>query len=136
MKNQTSSLLFQNHGFNSSRLAPKLAQKVDASAQEVLVVLGSLGAGKTTLMTDLADYLTRIGKPFKIIVNDIGTVNTDARRLAAYEPTQLTQGCICCSDLDSLRQALEELQATREMILIEPTGIADGRGIKQLISEM
>lgn len=113
-----------------------MQKKSEAASQEAFVILGTLGAGKTTLLTDLAYYLQRKGEKFKVIVNDIGNFNVDASRLGAFDPIQLMQGCICCDDLDSLRSALLSAKESGEKILIEPTGIADGKGIKNLIAEL
>lgn len=113
-----------------------MQKKSEAASQEAFVILGTLGAGKTTLLTDLAYYLQRKGEKFKVIVNDIGNFNVDASRLEDFDPIQLTQGCICCDDLDSLRSALLSAKESGEKILIEPTGIADGKGIKNLIAEL
>lgn len=118
---------------------PNFLQKKEKSLiesqQEALLILGTLGAGKTTLLTDLAHYLKRQGKAFKLIVNDIGKFNIDANRLEEFDPIQLTQGCICCDDLASLTEELKKLKKSREMILIEPTGIADGKSIKNLLAQ-
>lgn len=115
---------------------PSFQQKKEETWQEILLLLGTLGAGKTTLMQNIAEYLTQKGQSFEIIVNDIGNFNIDAERLAKYNPTALTQGCICCADLWSLQTTLAELKKTGKKILIEPSGIATGQEIKRVASEL
>lgn len=126
----------QNSSFGAASFSPKIQKKAESTSQEAFLILGTLGAGKTTLLLDLADYLQRKGEKIKLIVNDIGKFNIDGERLTNYDPIKLTQGCICCDSLDALKTALLSTKESGEMILIEPTGIADGKGIKNLIAEL
>ena len=87
-------------------------------------------------MQNIAEYLSKQGEAFEVIVNDIGNFNIDAERLAKYNPTALTQGCICCSDLGSLKEVLESFKDTKKKILIEPSGIATGQEIKRIATEL
>lgn len=87
-------------------------------------------------MQNIAEYLSKQGEAFEVIVNDIGNFNIDAERLAKYNPTALTQGCICCSDLGSLKEVLESFKDSKKKILIEPSGIATGQEIKRIATEL
>lgn len=130
------SLLWAKANFHqASNFLQQKEKSLTTSQQEALLILWTLGAGKTTLLTDLAHYLKRQGTPFTLIVNDIGKFNVDANRLGEFDPIQLTQGCICCDDLASLAEELKKLKESGEMILIEPTGIADGKAIKSLLAQ-
>ncbi|MFC2696367.1 MAG: GTP-binding protein, partial [Candidatus Absconditicoccaceae bacterium] len=119
-----------------NNIVNKISENSEATGNEVFLILGFLGAGKTTLLKDLAGYLSNQGEQFKVIVNDIGKYNIDAERLKDFSPVALTDGCICCQDLSGLKSALEELKGSNEKILIEPSGIADGKAIKRVIEEL
>ncbi len=98
-----------------------------------ILVLGFLWTGKTTLIEALSAELTRQEKPVTIIINDSGLINTDALRLADYETTAITNSCICCSSIDDLELALLKAKDTGKTIIIEPTGIADGTALSNLL---
>lgn len=119
-----------------NNIVNKISENSENTGSEVFLILWFLGAGKTTLLKDLAGYLSNQWEQFKVIVNDIGKYNIDAERLKDFSPVALTDWCICCQDLSWLKSALEELKGSNEKILIEPSGIADGKAIKRVIEEL
>ena len=119
-----------------NNIVNKISENSENTGGEVFLILWFLGAGKTTLLKDLAGYLANQWEQFKVIVNDIGKYNIDAERLKDFSPVALTDWCICCQDLSWLKTALEELKGSNEKILIEPSGIADGKAIKGVIEEL
>ena len=119
-----------------NNIVNKISENSENTGSEVFLILWFLGAGKTTLLKDLAGYLANQWEQFKVIVNDIGKYNIDAERLKDFSPVALTDWCICCQDLSWLKTALEELKGSNEKILIEPSGIADGKAIKRVIEEL
>ena len=119
-----------------NNIVNKISENSENTGSEVFLILWFLGAGKTTLLKDLAGYLSNQWEQFKVIVNDIGKYNIDAERLKDFSPVALTDWCICCQDLSWLKTALEELKGSNEKILIEPSGIADGKAIKRVIEEL
>ena len=119
-----------------NNIVNKISENSENTGSEVFLILWFLGAGKTTLLKDLAGYLANQWEQFKVIVNDIGKYNIDAERLKDFSPVALTDWCICCQDLSWLKTALEELKNSNEKILIEPSGIADGKAIKRVIEEL
>ena len=119
-----------------NNIVNKISENSENTGSEVFLILWFLGAGKTTLLKDLAGYLANQWEQFKVIVNDIGKYNIDAERLKDFSPVALTDWCICCQDLSWLKSALEELKGSNEKILIEPSGIADGKAIKRVIEEL
>ena len=119
-----------------NNIVNKISENSENTGSEVFLILWFLGAGKTTLLKDLAGYLANQWEEFKVIVNDIGKYNIDAERLKDFSPVALTDWCICCQDLSWLKTALEELKGSNEKILIEPSGIADGKAIKRVIEEL
>lgn len=119
-----------------NNIVNKISENSENTGSEVFLILWFLGAGKTTLLKDLAGYLSNQWEQFKVIVNDIGKYNIDAERLKDFSPVALTDWCICCQDLSWLKTALEDLKGSNEKILIEPSGIADGKAIKRVIEEL
>ena len=119
-----------------NNIVNKISENSEATGNEVFLILWFLGAGKTTLLKDLAGYLANQWEQFKVIVNDIGKYNIDAERLKDFSPVALTDWCICCQDLSWLKTALKDLKGSNEKILIEPSGIADGKAIKRVIEEL
>ena len=120
----------------------------------ITLLSGFLGAGKTSLLQHtLAE---RGDAKIGVIVNDLSTVNVDAKLLrtagddgagvgAAAAPAadlgddavELGGGCICCSLSDELFASvtrLVDLAATRgfvyDRIIIEATGVAEPRNVR------
>jgi G3E family GTPase len=86
---------------------------------------GFLGAGKTTLILKLADYLQQKGLRVGLITNDQGSglVDTARARNAGFAVEEISGGCFCCR-FSSLKEAAEKLnEATRpDVFLGEPVG--------------
>ena len=99
----------------------------------VTILTGFLGAGKSTLVQHILRELH--GHRIAIIENEFGSENIDAEIIASTKDeriVQLTNGCICCSIRDDLREALGALAAARssghvtfDRVVIETTGLAD-----------
>jgi len=104
---------------------------------KILAVLGPLGSGKTTILKALMEANVLPPGRVLLVVNDVGQVNVDAKRLQNVgEIRAMTAGCIGCSDLSSfLAVMLEASEAGIEHLIVEPTGIADGREIKAAADE-
>ena len=97
----------------------------------VTVVGGYLGAGKTTLLNHL---LTVADERVAVLVNDFGSLDIDAQLLDRGDGSTVTlpNGCICCSLIDGLAGALDDLAALDplpERVVIEASGVADPAGI-------
>jgi len=97
----------------------------------VTVVGGYLGAGKTTLLNHL---LSVADERVAILVNDFGELDIDAQLLGQGDDNTITlpNGCICCSLVDGLAAALDDLSLVDpipERLVIEASGVADPAGI-------
>ena len=104
-----------------------------ATPTPVWLVTGYLGSGKTTLLSawlreaPLADAA--------LIVNEIGEVGLDDRLLAQAVDSAglLSNACICCTGMQGLQEALQDLWWDRlhrrrpafGSVVIETTGLAD-----------
>ncbi|MQA28609.1 MAG: cobalamin biosynthesis protein P47K [Luteitalea sp.] len=89
------------------------------------MVGGFLGAGKTTAMLRLADYLTTRGRRVGLITNDQshGLVDTSIVMAQGYPVEEITGGCFCCR-FKSLTDAADRLalNARPDVFLAEPVG--------------
>ncbi|TAG36182.1 MAG: GTP-binding protein [Polaromonas sp.] len=105
----------------------------------VTILTGFLGSGKTTLLKRI---LTEAhGQKIAVIENEFGEENIDNEILVNdTEETiiQMSNGCICCSIREDLRETLQVLAAKRrkgelafERVVIETTGLADPGPVAQ-----
>jgi G3E family GTPase len=94
----------------------------------VTVITGFLGSGKTTLL----NYILQNFDNYKVavLVNEFGDINIDSQFLIAVEEDmiELTNGCICCTINDNLKEAVYRVLERRDRIdylIVETTGVAD-----------
>ena len=103
------------------------------------ILTGFLGSGKTTLLKRL---LTEAhGQKIAVIENEFGEENIDNDILVTESKEQIVQmsnGCICCTIREDLRETLQLLAAKKrkglldfDRIVIETTGLADPGPVAQ-----
>ena len=103
------------------------------------ILTGFLGSGKTTL---LKRVLTEAhGQKIGVIENEFGEENIDNDILVTDSQEQIVQmsnGCICCTIREDLRETLQLLAAKRrkgllqfDRVVIETTGLADPGPVAQ-----
>ena len=105
----------------------------------VTILTGFLGSGKTTLLKRVLHETH--GQKIAVIENEFGEENIDTDILKTESTEQILQmsnGCICCTIREDLREALQLLAAKRrkglvefERIIIETTGLADPGPVAQ-----
>ena len=87
---------------------------------------GFLGAGKTTLIKKLIKEAFQ-GEKIVLIENEFGEIGIDGgfMREAGIQVNELNSGCICCSLVGDIREALKKVVETYDpdRILIEPSGV-------------
>jgi G3E family GTPase len=100
---------------------------------KVIILSGFLGAGKTSVLLQMAGYLTGESidrKPAKVAIleNEIGKVSVDGSTLRAQgiEVRDLFAGCVCCTLTGELASALREVEAEvkPDWLIVEATGLA------------
>lgn len=99
---------------------------LDASPKPRYILVGGfLGAGKTTALLRLADWLRQQGRRVGLISNDQGSGLVDTALFAAarFAVEEITGGCFCCR-FDSLLEATRKLTAAArpEVFLAEAVG--------------
>ena len=98
--------------------------------ESIIVIVGFLGAGKTTLMKQLLhDYLDAGWKPF-VILNDYENADLDSgafRKILGPEFTRALSGsCVCCSGINELRVQVNAIpERERGITFIEANGTSD-----------
>lgn len=103
------------------------------------ILTGFLGSGKTTLLKRVLSEAH--GQKIAVIENEFGEENIDNDILvtdAKEQIIQMSNGCICCTIREDLRQTLQLLAAKKrqglldfERIVIETTGLADPGPVAQ-----
>jgi G3E family GTPase len=105
----------------------------------VTILTGFLGSGKTTLLKRVLSESH--GMKIAVIENEFGEENIDTDILKTESKEQILQmsnGCICCTIREDLRETLQLLAAKRrkglvefDRIVIETTGLADPGPVAQ-----
>ncbi|WP_027017105.1 CobW family GTP-binding protein [Comamonas composti] len=105
----------------------------------VSILTGFLGSGKTTLLKRVLSEAH--GQKIAVIENEFGEENIDTDILKTESKEQILQmsnGCICCTIREDLRETLQLLAAKRrkgliefERVVIETTGLADPGPVAQ-----
>ena len=103
------------------------------------ILTGFLGSGKTTLLKRVLSEAH--GQKIAVIENEFGEENIDNEILlteSGEQIVQLSNGCICCTIRDDLRNTLTMLASKRheglldfERVIIETTGLADPGPVAQ-----
>ncbi len=103
------------------------------------ILTGFLGSGKTTLLKRLLSEAH--GQKIAVIENEFGEENIDTDILVTESKEQIIQmsnGCICCTIREDLRETLQLLAAKRrkgllefDRVVIETTGLADPGPVAQ-----
>jgi G3E family GTPase len=99
----------------------------------VTVLSGFLGAGKTTVLTNVLN--NRQGKKVAVIVNDMSEINVDKSMVQnevslnhkEEKLVEMSNGCICCTLREDLLIEVANLAKSEKFdyLLIESTGISE-----------
>ncbi len=106
----------------------------------LLVITGFLGSGKTTLLNQIVEHKTLMANRFvAVIQNEVGSVSVDESLVdSAYNVTSMEEGCVCCTLLGDLRQAVRRicLEFDPDIIILETTGVADPTNILEDLPDL
>jgi len=120
----------------------------NSSVMPITVLSGFLGAGKTSFLQHTLSG--REGKTFGLVVNDMATINVDAKQIRrqslssedGIDTMELQDGCVCCTLAEDLIASvsklvsLSDLKNTRyDHIVVECSGIAEPRKIRDLFQQ-
>jgi G3E family GTPase len=99
------------------------------------VIGGFLGAGKTTLLNVTLERAH--DRRIAVLVNDFGAICVDEALVSSRSARtiSLANGCICCTLVDGLAQALLDVLALDlppDHVLVEASGVSDPRRIAQV----
>jgi len=94
----------------------------------LLLLSGFFGAGKTTLIRDLAEQQLKEGVKTDVILNDYADAELDSATLAnkVEDIIPLTSGCACCEGLENLCDGILSFRESKsDTLFIELNGSAD-----------
>jgi G3E family GTPase len=98
---------------------------MNGNTPNYLMIGGFLGAGKSTSVLRLADYLSARGQRVGLITNDqgVGLVDTEMVRWKGFAVEEISGGCFCCR-FDSLLDAAANLarESAPDVFIAEPVG--------------
>tara|TARA_A100000164_G_scaffold269982_1_gene241924 strand:+ start:515 stop:1720 length:1206 start_codon:yes stop_codon:yes gene_type:complete len=99
----------------------------------VTVLSGFLGAGKTTVLSNILS--NRQNKKVAVIVNDMSEINIDSAIIqnevslnrSEEKLVEMSNGCICCTLRDDLLEEVTKLAKEKrfDYLIIESTGISE-----------
>lgn len=98
--------------------------------ESIVVIVGFLGAGKTTFLKQLVkSYLEHSMKPY-VVINDYENANLDAQQfsdtLDKKQVAALSGNCICCDGVAELRTLVNKIPPRENGVtLIEANGTSD-----------
>ncbi len=96
----------------------------------VTIITGFLGSGKTTLLNHILQ--NQEGVKTAVLVNEFGEIGIDNELIVSTDAddtmVELTNGCVCCTINDDLKNAVYQILERLEKIdymVVETTGLAD-----------
>ncbi|MGD1714464.1 CobW family GTP-binding protein [Dapis sp. BLCC M172] len=96
----------------------------------VTIITGFLGSGKTTLLNHILQ--NQQGVKTAVLVNEFGEIGIDNELIVSTDAddtmVELTNGCVCCTINDDLKNAVYQILERQDKIdymVVETTGLAD-----------
>jgi G3E family GTPase len=103
----------------------------------LILLVGFLGAGKTTYLRRLLPQLSQLEIEAHVIINDYQNASVDAELL--HDLTEMivpiSGSCVCCGSRDKLLSALEDFDhRPGRVVIIETNGTTDSEELIELLS--
>lgn len=105
------------------------------------IITGFLGAGKTTVISNLLKSKPE-NERWAIIINEFGEIAIDYITLQKHTGSneflvEIAGGCICCSSNEFFRMHLQQIIEKQDVdrIIVEPTGLGGVEMITEIILE-
>lgn len=95
--------------------------------KDVYLFSGFLGAGKTSMLTDVIRQLKEKGLKPAVIMNELGKLPFDSQAVDQDVPLkEMLEGCICCSGAEKTEAQIQSLLHDQQfdVLIIETTGAA------------
>lgn len=112
--------------------SPIETNETQTQKPKAVLILGALWTGKTQFLNTL---LPHVELPYRIIVNDIWSINVDMTRFWDKPMESLQKWCICCDDDQGFQKIIEKLKDSNEILFIEPSGIAGGWNLTRILEK-
>lgn len=103
----------------------------------LVLLVGFLGAGKTTFIRTLLPALAEHGIEPHVIINDYQNARVDAQLLdgLAESVVPISGSCVCCGSRDELMSALEKFEPrTGRVVIVEANGTTDAEELIEMLS--
>lgn len=131
-------LWWRAHQISDYKTLDKKILGIDDRPQ-LIVLSGFLGAGKTSFLQNFIEYQIQRNRFVAIIQNEIGEIGLDGKLLDHdYSVTEIDEGCVCCSLVGNLKQAIRQILGRfhPDYIVLETTGLANPFNLLDEMSEV
>jgi G3E family GTPase len=111
-----------HHDANNLQLQPATGKTVPVN-----IVMGELGSGKTTIIMHLVKQVAGDNHKVVWLKNEYGDVNVDGKlaKEAGIATEEIMNGCLCCTAIGNLENAIEEvLKLEPDRLIVETAGSA------------
>jgi len=103
----------------------------------LVLIVGFLGAGKTTFLKSLLPALSEKSLRPKVIINDYQNAQVDAEQLLAFsqDVEAISGDCVCCGSRDELLSTLTGFEhGPGRLALVETNGTTDSESLIELLA--
>ena len=106
---------------------------------KLVIIIGFLGTGKTSLLLKLADKAQSLNKQTAILVNEVGEIGVDNQimKQLGHNVWEMLGGCVCCSLAGDVIGTLEKIdrEFQSDVVLLEPSGAADPKNLMNVLAD-